>query len=150
MSDAPNKPRRPVEEVRAELMKSEETQQLAKTLGLKLEDYVEKVLAYYQDPNKQPMMYVLSDEQIRAAGVEPPTEKAVMEWLGKVDSGEIDLRPDHLKDGFKKAEKAPVSGVTDPETSGVHGPDAPAPSPEVGGALKEQLKQQLKRGGGKI
>ena len=148
MSDAPKKPRRPVEEVRAELMKSEETQQLAKTLGLKLEDYVEKVLSYYKDPNKQPMMYVLSEEQIRAAGVEPPTEKAIMEWLQKVDSGEIDLRPDHMKDGFKKPEKAPVSGVAD--EASVHEPAAPAADPEMGSALKEQLKQQIKRGGGKI
>lgn len=150
MSDAPKKPRRPIEEVRAELMKSEETQQLAKTLGLSLEDYVEKVLSYYKDPNKEPTLYVLSEEQIRAAGVEPPTEKAMTEWLEKVDRGEIDLRPDHMKDGFKKAEKAPISGVADQETSAVRGPEAPAADPEVGGALKEQLQQQIKRGGGKI
>lgn len=142
MSDAPKKPRRPVEEVRAELMKSQDTQQIANQLGLKLEDYVEKVLAYYKDPTKQPMVYVVSEEQIRAAGVEPPTEKAIMEWLQKVDSGEIDLRPDHLKDGFKNAEKPPVPGVADSKASG-----APAADPQVGGALKEQLEQQIKRGG---
>lgn len=121
MADAPKKPRRPIEEVRAELMVSPETQELAKTLGLSLEDYVEKVLSYYKDPSKEPMVYVASEEQIRAAGVEPPTEKAIVDYLTKVNKGEIDLRPEHMRDQFE---------------TGRPGPSAPK------SALKDQVQRQ--------
>lgn len=115
MTDAPKKPRRPIEEVRAELMASQETRELAKTIGLSLEDYVEKVLSYYQDPSKEPMVYVAPEGEIRAAGVEPPTEKAIVEWLTKVQKGEIDLRPQHMRDQFEAGggQGAPRSALRD-------------------------------------
>lgn len=94
------KPKRPVEEVRAELLQNRETAEIARNLGLPLEEYVEKVLGYYQDPAKEPQIYLTTEEQVRAAGVKPTTEKDVLEWLQKVDKGEIDLRPDRMKDAF--------------------------------------------------
>lgn len=136
----PPKKRRPIEEVRAELMESQETKQIAEQLGLSLEDYVAKVLEYYQQPEKEPQVYVASEEQLRAAGFEPPSQKEAMEWLEKVQRGEIDLRPDHLKDGYKKAEKPKVAGIGE-DASGSH-----TSPPELRGssALKDQVRQQLR------
>lgn len=141
MSDADpkKKPRRPLEEVRAELMASAETQQLAQTLGIELKDYVEKVLAYYADPAKDAMIYLAPEEQLRAAGGNPPSDKEVLEYLQKVERGEIDLRPAHQKDGFSAAEKEKVAGLTGRPTG------ADLQSNPAGSALKDQVTRQVKK-----
>lgn len=148
MTDAPKKPKRPVEEVRAELMASEETKQLAKTLGIGLEDYVEKVLAYYAEPSKQPQIYLAPEEQLRAAGYEPPTEKEILSYLQKVESGEIDLRPEHMKDNYNQAAKPKVAGLG--HTSGSHpmpeGLSGEKPATSQGGsALRDQVQKQVRK-----
>lgn len=139
------KKRRPLEEVRAELLQSQETKELAQKLGLSIDDYVAKVLEYYADPDKQPMLYVAPEEQLRAAGLEATSTKEAMEWLGKVESGEIDLRPGHMKDGYKVPEKAKVAGIGESLTQSGSSIPAPDVEPAEGSsALRDQVKQQLR------
>ncbi len=80
---------RPIEEVRAELMKDKHTKEIAKTLGMKLEEYVELVLEYVKDPNKQPVVNTLPDEEVKKHG--GATMADVKEWFEKVASGDVKI-----------------------------------------------------------
>lgn len=91
--------KRPVEEVRAELLADPHTKDIAKTLGIPLEEYVEKVLDYAQHPEKQPQFNVLPDEVIKAQG--GATTADVKQWFENVAAGKIDLRDPRDKDGFE-------------------------------------------------
>ena len=64
--------KRPVEEIRAELLVDPATQGIASKLGIPVEQYVEKVLDYAQNPEKQPQL------------------------------NQIDLREEHEKDVFEE------------------------------------------------
>ena len=142
MSEAPKKPKRPAAEVRAELLQSEQTKELAKTLGIGLEDYVDKVMVYYENPEKEPMIYLAPEAQLKAAGYDPPSEKDILDYLGKVDRGEVDLRPGHMKDGFAAAEKPKVSGIH----PGPGSPDAGGAAQKgAGSALRDQVQKQVKK-----
>ena len=91
--------RRPVDEVRKELLTDVTTRRMAETLKMTVEDYVEKVLDYAMHPEKQPQLNVMPEDQVKAAGA--ATVGEVKAWLEKVERGEIDLRPEHEKDAFE-------------------------------------------------
>jgi hypothetical protein len=91
--------RRPIEEVRKELLSDPTTQHIASTLKMTVQDYVEKVLDYATHPEKLPQLQILPDEQVRAAGGSTVAE--VKAWLEKAARGEIDLRPAREKDAFE-------------------------------------------------
>jgi hypothetical protein len=93
--------KKPVEELRRDLLADERTQGIARTLGMPLEDYVEKVLDYAQHPEKQPEFNVVSDEQVKANG--GATVADVKGWLNKVLTGEVALGPKGYTDGFDEA-----------------------------------------------
>ena len=102
--------KRPVEEVRAELLASKETQHLAEVFGMKLEDYVEKVLDYAQNPDKEPMLTVATDEAaLKAAHPEVMTTAETVRELEKLISGETTLNiPGEISDGFEDSKKMKV------------------------------------------
>jgi len=91
--------KRPIEEVRAELLADPATQGIAQKLGVPLEEYVEKVLDFAQHPEKQPQFNVLPDGQAKAAG--GATTGEVKQWLEDVADGKVDLRDDREKDVFE-------------------------------------------------
>lgn len=90
--------KRPVEEVRAELLNDESTRQIAEKLGMALADYVEKVLDYAQNPDKQPEFNLISEGEAKAKGV--ATTKEVKQWFEEVVEGRVDLREPHERDSF--------------------------------------------------
>jgi DNA-directed RNA polymerase specialized sigma subunit len=104
--------KRPVEEVRAELLKDESTRQIAEKLGMELEAYVEKVLEYAQNPDKQPEFNLISEAEAQAKGV--ATVREVKQWFEDVADGKVDLREPHERDSFDHStlsgnrKKAPV------------------------------------------
>lgn len=131
-------PSRPIEKIREELMASPDSKEMAEKLGVSLEDYVEKVLFYVQNPDKEPMFYLADEEQLKAAGEEFPTVEDTKQWLEKVASGEIDLGPMKFKDGFE------AGGGPKLETGGSEPAAAPS-DPAAGAALREQIQRQLKK-----
>jgi hypothetical protein len=90
--------KKPVEEIRTELLADERTQSYAKKLNMPLEAYVEKVLYYATHPDEQPVFNVLPDDQVKAMG--GATVQEVQGWLEKATRGEIPLGPKGYTDGF--------------------------------------------------
>ncbi len=96
-----------LEEIRARLLSDPYTSNIAKTIGVPLKEYVEKVLYYAQNPDAQPELQLISDEDAKRQGL--ATVDEVKQWFVDVQDGKIDLRPDHEKDSFEKSQKRPVS-----------------------------------------
>lgn len=96
----PRKLKKPVEEIRAELLADVHTQNIAKKLGLSTEDYVEKVI-HYAVTGEEPKLNVLPDAEVKANG--GATVDDVKAWLNDAISGKVAIGPKHLHDGFEPA-----------------------------------------------
>ena len=90
--------KRPVEQVRKELLADARMASMAKTLNLSTEAYVEMVLDYAQHPEKQPVFNVLPDGDVKAKG--GSTLADVKAWFQKVAKGELRIGPKMVRDGF--------------------------------------------------
>lgn len=84
MTTPQKKINKPIPELRQELLSDNDTQRIAKALKMPIEEYVELVLDYVQNPEKDPEVYVPSDDQLREMGVEPVTMEYVEEGLTKI------------------------------------------------------------------
>lgn len=92
MADTPRKALNvPVEVARQRLLENPETQDIAKSLGLELEAYVDMILDFAQHPEKEPELQVLDDESLAGLGAEVPSQAEVLGWFQAVERGEIDL-----------------------------------------------------------
>ena len=108
MAEQKSRLKRPVEKVRAELLADPDTKRIAKAVKMKLEDYVELVLDYAQHPDKEPVLQVASDEELRNAGYEPPSAKDVAQFFLDGANGKLGLEgPNFNKSGF---DSAPAAG----------------------------------------
>ena len=110
MAEQKSRLKRPVAVVRAELLADPDTKRIAKSVQMKLEDYVELVLSYAQDKDKEPVLQVASDEELKRADPDynPPTVQEVAQFFLDGASGKLDLGgPDFNKSGF---DSAPASG----------------------------------------
>lgn len=67
--------------LRATLLADPTTKGIAKNLGVPLEDYVEQVLHFAANPQEEPSLYVVEDEDLRQLGYEPPDEEAMGQYL---------------------------------------------------------------------
>ncbi len=123
MSQPGQKPRlkRPVEQVRAELLADPDTKRIAKSVGMELKDYVEMVLDYAQNPDKEPMMNVAPDEELRAAGYEPPSTEEVAKFF-------VDTAKEMIKEGGNKYAKSEFESGK-PASSGKPSLSGSAPQP---------------------
>jgi hypothetical protein len=92
---------RPIEVVRAELLKDPDTKRIAKAVGMELEAYVELVLEYAQDKDKQPVLQVVSDEELRANGFNAPSSEDVAKVLISAVKGEPGANKEFEKSDFK-------------------------------------------------
>ncbi len=96
---------RPIEEIRAELLNDPHTIHIAEKLHMSLEDYVEQVLYYVKNPDKQPEFHILPEGEEKIHGAATVSE--VKQWFTDVHEGKIDLRPKHYKDAFDVIKKNP-------------------------------------------
>lgn len=100
MAAADKKPKRSLEEIRAELMKDKHTKEIAKTLGMKLNAYVDLVMEYVKDPKKEPVVHTLPDAEVKRLGGN--TMQDVKQWFEKVASGEVKIPgADYDADSFQ-------------------------------------------------
>jgi DNA-directed RNA polymerase specialized sigma subunit len=92
---------RPIEVVRAELLNDPDTKRIAKTVGMELAEYVELVLEYAQDKDKEPVLKVVSDEELHAAGFKTMTNDDAAKLLLKVAKGEMGVNEEREKSEFE-------------------------------------------------
>lgn len=140
-----NKPKRglkrPVEVVRAELLKDPETKKIAEAVSMKLEDYVELVLKYAQDKDKEPELAVVSDEELKKNGFTPMTADETADLIIKGMKGQLPGSPPDFEASKFTEDKAAAGkpSLTSPQGQAPTGPQDPA--------AQKALQDQLKRGG---
>ncbi|HYO53658.1 hypothetical protein [Archangium sp.] len=141
MSQQKPRLKKPVEKVRAELLADADTRRIAKSVGMELEAYVELVLDYAQNPDKQPVLQVASDEELRAAGYEPPTPEEVGNFFVAGARGELGLEgPRFDKSGFDSA----------PASTGkpsLQGDEGQKPLVSDNPEKRQELLNQVRKGG---
>ncbi len=141
-----NKPKRglkrPVEVVRAELLKDPETKKIAEAVSMKLEDYVELVLKYAQDKDKEPELAVVSDEELKKNGFKPLSSEEAANILIKGMKGELPGSPPDFEASKFTQDKGAAGkpSLNAPQGQSATGPQDPA--------AQKALQDQLKRGGG--
>ena len=142
-----DKPKRslgaPLEVVRQQLMEDEDTIAIAKSFELPLEKYVEMVLQYALDPNKEPEIILLDEEVQQTHGEKLPSQHEVLDWLEKVASGEIELGPPQMSmtDKVEKVnDRSGLSKLTGAKARpGLSYPSSPPPSNAMSSVLKQEL-----------
>ncbi|WP_375769053.1 hypothetical protein NR798_46540 [Archangium gephyra] len=141
MSQQKPRLKKPVEKVRAELLADPDTKRIAKSVGMELEAYVELVLDYAQNPDKQPVLQVADDAELRAAGYEAPTPEEVGQFFVAAAKGELGLEgPDFNKSGFESA----PSAAGKPSLQGTEG-EKPLASDDP--EKRQELLNQMRKGG---
>ncbi len=133
--------KRPVEVVRAELLKDPETKRIAQAVSMKLEDYVELVLKYAQDKDKQPELAVVPDAELRKNGFNPLSTEEAANILIKGMKGELPGSPPDF-DSSKFTQSKDSAGKPNLGASQSQAPAAPQDP-----AARKALEDQLKRGG---
>jgi hypothetical protein len=123
---------RPIEVVRAELLKDADTKRIAKAVGMELEAYVELVLQYAQDKDKEPVLEVVEDEELRAAGFNPPSPEQVGQLLVSVIKSELGTGEEFQKSGFES-----TGGPKGPSLSGGGSGEAPKGNPELNDEVRK-------------
>lgn len=135
--------KRPVEEVRAELLKDPETKRIAEAVSMKLEDYVELVLKYATDPNKEPVLNVMPDAQAKAEGYPVHSTEEVAQFFVDAAKGELPGQGNPFsKSGFDSG-----AGATGKKPS-LTAPAGDLPQGPKDPALRKELLDQVKKGGG--
>ncbi|MEQ8274904.1 MAG: hypothetical protein RMA76_12975 [Deltaproteobacteria bacterium] len=142
----------PVAVAKQQLRDDPHTHEIAKGLGVDVEEYIDQVIYFAQNPNVDPEMHVLPDEELAEAGANVATEGEVLGWFKGVASGEIDITEPHKKERKTEYTKQKLDSETMRAAAGFHvekaAPQQAAPRGEIrasgrgGAALREQLLQQ--------
>lgn len=99
-------PKSPVdpEALRQQLRADEDTAALAKNIGVEIEDYIDQVLFYVQNPEADPEMTVIADEDVeRVIGeTSEAFDERLQAWFAGVADGSISLAEtlQRIKDEF--------------------------------------------------
>lgn len=94
--------RRPVDEVRNELLNDPDVKEQARLLQLPVEQYVDKILDYATHPEKPPAIMIVPDEHLKKEDPSIPTVAEVETHLQRMVNGEIPIVPGMTTDGFSK------------------------------------------------
>jgi hypothetical protein len=133
--------KRPIEEIRAELLKDPDTARIAKAVSMELEAYVEKVIDYLQHPEKRPVFDVADEDDMRATGYEPMGEQDVHDLFAAAARGDLEPGAQYQKSGF---DAAPAGGRKGPLTSVPS--NGAVPSGPEDDAKRQELMDQIKKG----
>jgi hypothetical protein len=98
----PKKLKKPVEELRAELLADKDVQEQAQLMKIDVEKYVEKILDYAQNPEKPAQLVITPDEELKARDPNIPTVEELQTHLQKIVDGEIMISRAQQRDGFNK------------------------------------------------
>ncbi|WP_426755995.1 hypothetical protein [Myxococcus sp. Y35] len=133
--------KRPIEVVRAELLKDPETKKIAEAVSMKLEDYVELVLKYAQDKDKEAEVAVIPDEELRRNGFNPLSTEEAANILIKGMKGELPGSPPDFEASRFTQDKASTAGKPS-----LNAPVGAVPSGPQDPAARQELMDQLKKG----
>ena len=142
----------PVEMAIQKLRDDPETKKIADAFNMELEDYIAQVMEYAQNPDLEPQLQIMADDDLRELGMEIPADGAIEQWFEDVASGKIkpDTGPDAghgLSDGFKQrgqsqsSQKRALVGADKPTLEASH-VEASKGKVVAGGALKDQILEQ--------
>lgn len=98
----PKKLKKPVPELRAELLADKDVKEQARMLKIDLAEYVEKILDYAQNPEKPPQLIITPDEELKAQDPTVPTVQELQTHLEKIINGEVMVSRAQQLDGFNK------------------------------------------------
>jgi hypothetical protein len=101
----PRAPNRPIEEIRAEIMKDPDVREQARIMDIPLEKYVDKIIDYARNPHKPAQVVVKPDAVLKKEDPAIPTTEEIKTHLEKLASGEISISPAHKRDGFEKTHR---------------------------------------------
>jgi hypothetical protein len=85
------------DELRARIVASPDTKQIADSLGLEFDKYVDMVLHFKKNPNAEPILDVMSDEDAAAQGI-PSLEDAEKMFQAMLENPTPE--PEHHKSKF--------------------------------------------------
>jgi hypothetical protein len=133
-----------LEKLKRELMENTETIGIAKELGIPLEDYVAQVMHFIVNPDAEPQMLVVDDDDLKANGFEVPQAEDILKFAEdqvKVleEAGEIT--------GYNKAKKKKIDLGTRRFTEGDEEVSTAAPKPELQKAIDKELRKGRGRKG---
>jgi hypothetical protein len=105
------------EVIRKKVLADPNTAEIAKNLGVSLEEYVNQVVHYVLHPNEDPSVYIVEDEDLRAMGYEPPSgEEIGRVVMNAANEAAAIAEAKGTTTGFVDAKKDPVS-LQDPRVS---------------------------------
>lgn len=135
-------PSRPREVVREELLKDPNTKKIAASVKMELEKYVELVLDYAYNPDKEVVLNVIPDEALRDAGYDPHSPESVGKWIkgaAQKIAGKI-AATKATRSGFEKEKEPSVLDV----------PAVPTEEDTAEGAVtpREDLLKDIKKNRG--
>jgi hypothetical protein len=126
------------EQIRKMIMADPNVAKIAENLGMSYGVFVELVMKYALNPGVQPLLNVMSDAELRAAGQEPPTKEKILASLKHhVEVRTITSRskfadPNSQRERVQNAIPAPPAATAKPD--------------EVRNDLKEELDRELSSG----
>lgn len=131
------------EQILARVMGQPETSQIAATLGLAVEDYAKMVLHYVRNPEAEPQVEVVSDDEARQVGM--PSAAACVVFLEGAVGEEINRGEAHFA-GFDSEEKsaATLTGNGGPRIAPREGEARGVIVADEGSETASQLQQELK------
>lgn len=140
----------PLEIARKNLREDPNTHEIAKSLGVEVEDYINKVLDYALNPGKEPEVELLDDESIAGLGPDAPSVSDVTAWLEGVAAGQ-EVLDDRVEvagsDNFTtQADRTEVlRAKTGAASAPLRAPTVTVPKPETGddGGAGSVLRAQL-------
>jgi len=81
----------PIAVIRKQLSEDPEVLQIAEAFKIPLETYIDMVLKYAEDPDLEPELTILDEEEIQTHGETLPTQSDVLKWLEAVENGQVEL-----------------------------------------------------------
>jgi hypothetical protein len=116
-------------ELRAKILSDPNVAKIAAELEMDLEEFVNTVGYYLNNPGVEPAFLVVSDENLRKMGVEPPTTEAIE---ANVRASVEAIKAGQAPSGFDDPRKKTVA-LSSPEGKAVQA----APDPELEDAVKQ-------------
>jgi hypothetical protein len=126
------------EQIRKKIMADPNVAKIAENLGMNYEVFVELVMKYALNPGLQPMLSVMSDAELRAAGQEPPSKEKILAALNH----HVEVRTINSRSKFAdpKSQRERVQNAIPAPPAATAKPD------EVRSDLKEELDRELSSG----
>jgi len=157
MSDKKRSLGKPISQVREDLRNDPNTIAIVKHMGVDIEEYIDMVIDYGQNPDKEPELDIAPDHELKAADPDfVGTQKDVEDWLKGVNEGEIELGPKSFKNEFKadfgEDEDSALTATGKKRAfnplgtgTGERGEIKVDANSEAGQALKDQLKGAMSK-----